>query len=139
MSEGADRISRGLARWAEFALRRTTLVGSCALLITLCACWVTGTRLGFNLDPNALFSEDLRFQRMIARFSQNFPVLTNSILVVVDGDTPEAVREGAQTLTARLREDREHFTAVYEPGEEGFTTISMIWTTSRTPWPNCNR
>ena len=120
MIEGVDRISRRLARCAEFALRRTTLVGSCVLVITLCAGWVTASQLGFNLDPNALFSEDLRFQRMIARFSQNFPVLTNSLLVVVDGDTPEAVREGAQTLTARLREDREHFTAVYEPGEEGF-------------------
>ena len=120
MIEGADRISRGLARCTEFALRRAGLVGTCTLLITLFACVVTASQLGFNLDPNALFSKDLRFQRMIERFSQNFPVLTNSLLIVVDGDTPEAVREGAQALVTRLREDREHFTAVYEPGEEGF-------------------
>ena len=129
MVEGKGRLSRELARCAGFALRRARLVGGCVLLVTLLACVLTISQLGFNLDPNALFSEDLRFQRMIARFSQSFPVLTNSLLIVVDGGTPEAARSGANALVSRLREDPEHFSAVYQPGEESFfDTHGLLYT-----------
>ena len=127
--DGGRRLSRLLVRCASFAIRRTRLVGICALLGTVLAGGITLSLLGFNLDPNDLFSEDLRFQRMIARFSQSFPVLTNSLLIVVDGDTPEAARTAAGALVARLRDDSDHFSAVYQPGEEGFfDTHGLLYT-----------
>ena len=66
------------------------------------------------------FSEDLRFQKMIREFGRYFPVLTDSLLVVIDGDTPEATREAQQRLAAALSERVDVYTRVFLPGEEPF-------------------
>ena len=58
------------------------------------------------MNPNQLFSEDLPFQQMIRKFEEHFPQLTDSMLIVVDGDAPEAVRDAADALAARLRARR---------------------------------
>ena len=76
--------------------------------------------LGFNVDPNELFSDDLRFQRMIREFESHFPQLTDSLLIVVDGDAPESVRVASEQLAARLAKRSDAFSSVYFPGEETF-------------------
>jgi uncharacterized protein len=95
-------------------------VVAATLLVSLLAGGYAWRDLGFDVDPNHLFSEDLPFQRMIARFSEHFPVLTNSLLVVVDGRTPEATRAAADALAAALRQRHDRFRSVYFPGEESF-------------------
>jgi hopanoid biosynthesis associated RND transporter like protein HpnN len=113
-------LTRLLCRWVELCQQhaRSTLV--LVLLTTLGLGYYASTNLGFNADPNALFSKDLRFQRMIAEFSQYFPVLTESLLIVVDGDTPEATREAQLALLDALSEHPERFNSVFLPGEEPF-------------------
>ena len=79
-------ILRGLGRWVDLTQRhaRKTLV--LTLLVTFGLGGLATSTLGFNVDPNALFSADLRFQKMIREFERYFPVLTDSLLIVVDGD-----------------------------------------------------
>jgi hypothetical protein len=115
-----DWLARALVGWLDFVLRRRGAVLVAILLATIASGVYAGRNLGFNLDPNDLFSPELRFQRMIVEFERHFPVLTNALLVVVDGDTPESTREVADELVGRLRARPDLFTSVYFPGEEAF-------------------
>ena len=113
-------LDRALGRWVGFA--RSHAVAT--VLVTALLSGVLGLyaarNLSFNVDPNALFSEDLRFQRAIVEFEQFFPVLTNSLLVVVDGPTPEATREAAEQLLEALDSQRDAFHRAFQPGEDRF-------------------
>lgn len=115
-----DVLSRALARWVAFSLRHGVAVVVVILALSCAAGGAAYRWLGFNVDPNALFSEDLRFQRMIREFETHFPQLTDSLLIVVDGEDPEQVREASEGLAARLAEREDAFTSVYFPGEEAF-------------------
>ena len=95
-----DWLARALVGWLEFVLHRRVAMLFAIALLTIASGLYASRNLGFNLDPNDLFSRDLRFQRMIAEFERHFPVLTNALLVVVDGDTPESTREVADALIA---------------------------------------
>jgi hypothetical protein len=113
-------LTRGLYRWVALCQKhaRATVVG--LLAVTAALGFYASTHLGFNADPNALFSKDLRFQRMIAEFSRYFPVLTQSLLIVVDGSTPEATRDAQLALSAALADRTDRFHRVFLPGEEPF-------------------
>jgi hopanoid biosynthesis associated RND transporter like protein HpnN len=103
-----------------FCLAHGPAVVAVMLALTIAASVLAYRTLGFNVDPNALFSEDLRFQRMIVEFEEHFPQLTDSFLVVVEAPTPEDARHASEALAAALAEKRDHFEAVYFPGEEEF-------------------
>jgi hopanoid biosynthesis associated RND transporter like protein HpnN len=113
-------VARALARWVALALRN----GLTVIVATLLVCAGAGVyayhNLGFNVDPKDLFSKDLSFQRMNRMFEARFPTLTDSLLVVVEADTPEATRAAAEALAARLAARSDVFGAVYFPGEEAF-------------------
>jgi len=115
-----DLLSRALARWVGFSLRHGAAVVAVIVALSCVSGAAAWRWLGFNLDPNQLFSEDLRFQRMIREFESHFPQLTDSLLIVVDGESAEPVREASDRLAARLAERSDAFTAVYFPGEEDF-------------------
>jgi hopanoid biosynthesis associated RND transporter like protein HpnN len=115
-----DAISRALARWVAFSIRHGATVVAIIAVLSGISAFSTYRWLGFNVDPNALFSEDLRFQRMIREFEAHFPQLTDSLLIVVDGASAETVREASERLAKRLSERSEAVSAVYFPGEEDF-------------------
>jgi len=113
-------LARALLAWVAASQRRPWRVLLLALATTGLLGAYAASNLGFNVDPNALFSKDLRFQRMIAEFSRYFPVLTDSLLIVVDGETPEATREAQEELRAALAQRTDAFHRVFLPGEEPF-------------------
>jgi len=113
-------LVRVLLWWVALARRRARLTVISILALSTVLGVYASSHLRFNVDPNALFSADLRFQKMIREFSRYFPVLTDSLLIVIDGDTPEATR-GAQTLLAEaLEQQSDVFHRVFLPGEEPF-------------------
>lgn len=109
-----------LCRSTDASQRHAPLTLAIAFAITLALGSFAAARITFNADPNALFSKDLRFQRAIAEFEQYFPVLTNSLLIVINADTPEQMRRAAEQLTPALDEQKEHFFRAYLPGEDRF-------------------
>ncbi len=117
---GEDWLARALARWVALALRNGSRVIAATLLVCAGAGFYAYRHLGFNVDPKDLFSENLGFQRMNRLFEARFPTLTDSLLVVVEGGTPEATRAAAELLAARLAARSDLFGAVYFPGEESF-------------------
>ena len=95
---GASRLTRLLCRWTDGAQGRAPWTVAAVLALTLALGAFAAARITFNFDPNSLFSADLRFQRAIVQFEQYFPVLTNSLLIVIDAETPELMRRAAEQL-----------------------------------------
>jgi hopanoid biosynthesis associated RND transporter like protein HpnN len=73
-----------------------------------------------NADPQALLDADLPFQQLDREFARHFPVLSNALLVVVDGESGVQARSAATELAERLRSRRDRFTEVYVPGSGPF-------------------
>ena len=126
VSRNDDALGGALARWVAFSVRHGVVVATLILLASVAAAFYAGRNLGFNTNANELFSDDLRFQRMIRSFEEHFPQLTDSLLIVVDGETAESVRSAADALAARLRQRGDAFTDVYFPGEEAFFAIAKL-------------
>ncbi|HEY5657677.1 MAG TPA: MMPL family transporter [Myxococcota bacterium] len=115
-----DWLARALVRWVRLALRHGVAVVATALLVCAGAGFYAAHNLGFNVDLKDLFSQELGFQRMNRLFEERFPTLTDSLLVVVEGETPEATRGAAEALAERLATRTDLFRSVYFPGEESF-------------------
>lgn len=99
---------------------RAALTASVILALTL----VLGVYAAFNLGVNSnnleLISADLPSRQNHAAFSEHFPNLENALLIVIDGETPELAREGAEKLEAGLRARPDRFEDVYRPGGGSF-------------------
>ncbi len=115
-----SRLTTMLRRWAFLAQKRAwTTIGITAVVSVLLGFYAV-THIGFNVDPNSFFSADLRFQKAIVEFEEHFPVLTNSLLIVLDGETPERTRKAAEILMPALAAEDELFIRVFQPGEDRF-------------------
>jgi hopanoid biosynthesis associated RND transporter like protein HpnN len=85
-----------------------------ALLMTLGAGIYTYENFAIHTDTSQLISSRLPWRQREMQLDTAFPQLVDTIIVVLDGDTPEMVRDGSSRLAARLAEDRASFEAVQE-------------------------
>src|ERR1043165_452331 len=71
---------------------------------------------GINTDINTLISQDLPWRQRELAFEKAFPQHLRSILIVVDGPTPELTSEATNALVERLQNNNELFQSVAQPG-----------------------
>lgn len=122
-------VGRGLRVWITgiHARARTFVWGILALTLLLGI--YTARNLGVNSDNLALLSPELPSRLNHAEFSRHFPNLENALLVVIDGDTPELAREGAERLASALRTNPSQFEDVYLPGGGFFERNGLLYRT----------
>src|SRR5215471_5784954 len=96
--------------------RRPRLTLIVALLIAFGAGLYSYQNFAIQTDTGELFPSQLPWRQRELRLDAAFPQLVDTILVVVDGDTPELARDGSRRLTAKLAEDRANLEAVQEEG-----------------------
>jgi hopanoid biosynthesis associated RND transporter like protein HpnN len=115
----------GWARWIHLRAGRVLL----ALTgITLACALHAGTRLGINSDNVTLVADDLPARQSYLEFTRSFPNIENVMLVVVDGETPEAARQATETLQQALADRPDLFRDVYIPGSgEFFETHGLLY------------
>ncbi|MGI9432639.1 MAG: MMPL family transporter [Myxococcota bacterium] len=113
-------VASALASWVAAAGRRprTTLVAVGAA--TLAALVATLLLVGVDGDTQNLLDPDLPFQHRDRAFAAAFPTLTESLLVVLDGESAESVRTAADDLAERLRAQPELFERIFIPGAGPF-------------------
>lgn len=80
----------------------------------------TVNNLGFNTDTTKMLSPDLPFQVNRFRLNQAFPGEAATIMLVVDGETPEQISQAATTIAERLSRDGERFESVTIPTDNDF-------------------
>ncbi len=105
-----------LCAWQDAVHRRPGVVVALVLVVTLPLGVYAATHLGINADNKLLLAPDLAFQRAAADYARDFPTLDDSLLILVEGDSPEQVREATQALEARLAARPDAFTDVFAPG-----------------------
>ncbi len=71
--------------------------------------------LGINTDTTKMLAADVPFQKVREQYKKIFPNNTDSIILVVEANTPEMAYAAAKTLDVRLRKKSEHLKSVYTP------------------------
>ena len=121
MSQTKDHApGRVLAGWVGTAHRHALWVIAAAAAATAMILMFTAANLGINTDTADMIDDKLAFRQAVKDFDAAFPHLTDILLVVIDGDTPDLAEDAATALAERLRGDEAIFETVYRPGGEPF-------------------
>jgi uncharacterized protein len=98
--------------------RARTVVVLFLLVVTLAVVY-TGQHFAMTTDSLELISADLPWRKNKANFEKAFPQLSDLIVVVVDGATPELAEKSTAKLSALLASQVDLFRSVRQP-EGGF-------------------
>jgi hopanoid biosynthesis associated RND transporter like protein HpnN len=115
-----DLFGKAIVWWVEHVTRGAPWVVIAALLVTGATLDYTVHHLKINTDTEAMLSPELPFRQTYDQYRHLFPQYVDTLLVVVDGETPELAREAAGRLADRMRQETSLVKAVYEPGAGPF-------------------
>jgi hopanoid biosynthesis associated RND transporter like protein HpnN len=102
-------------RWVDFVWNRAVATVALVAVLTVAALGFIATNLSFNLDNKTLLDPDLPFQRASRELERYFPPVADSLLVIVDAETPELCRSATEALVAKLAAEPERYRDVYAP------------------------
>jgi hypothetical protein len=69
-----------------------------------------------NTDLTEMIANDLPFRQVVKKYQAEFPNLVGPIVVVMEGEIPEQLRQARDSLADRLRRENALFKSVYTPG-----------------------
>lgn len=99
-----------------------------ALVLAAIALVVAATRFAMTTDTAELISPDVAWRQQESATEAAFPQLTDSMLVVIDGRTPELAERGAARLANALARDAAHFRRVTRPdGGDFFAREGLLF------------
>jgi hopanoid biosynthesis associated RND transporter like protein HpnN len=104
-----------LMRFVGWAVNRPRQVLLIWLALGAGSAMLASLRLGVTTDTGTLFSASLPWKQQDADFNAAFPQFSHLIVAVVDGRTPEQVRETSAALALAANGDSAHFTAANDP------------------------
>ncbi|SMF96375.1 hypothetical protein SAMN02949497_3771 [Methylomagnum ishizawai] len=121
MTKIASRcLLRLIHGWETHVMSHPWLV----ILFFVAACglslWYTARNLSVNTDTADMIATDVPFQRNRIRLETAFPQDVNTILLLVEGQTPEDTQSAVARIGGALRADTADFSAVYVPDDGEF-------------------
>ncbi len=123
-----DYAGRFLGWWVSSIQRRALTVVLVALLLTLGVLYYSARNFKINVDTGGMISEKLRFRQLENDFSKAFPQMSDTIVVVLDSDSPELAMSVRKRLAERLRKETSLFRTVSEPeGGEFFEKNGLLY------------
>lgn len=99
--------------WVTVVTRHALLVIVIAALLAVGMVLYTADHLKLDTNTAHMFSAKLPWQIADARLDRLFPKQSNTIAVVIDGETPEIASIAQRKLAARLEADRSLFPSVF--------------------------
>ena len=106
--------------WADFISHHSFLVIFLSALATLGILVYTANHFRIDTELSDMISEKLPYRKLEKDFQAAFPQFKETILVVVDAETPEAARLQTVKLEQRLKKESGLFRDVYMPGSGEF-------------------
>ncbi len=107
-------------RWTDFIGHHSPLALFLSLLATIGVLIYTANHFRINTELTDMISDKLPYRKLEKEFQRAFPQFKETIVVVIDTDTPEAARLYRDKLTERLKKERGLFKGVYAPGSGDF-------------------
>ncbi len=115
MMAGRDRAGDVIARWVRGVQRAPATVVIVALVISAAAAFYTSNHLGIHTDTADMIAPETPFMQVYRAYKDQFPVLSDSVTVVIEADTPDRARDALDILAARLSASH-MFPHVHVPG-----------------------
>ena len=112
--------TRLFERWADFIGHHSPLVLFLSLLATVGVLIYTANHFRIDTEMTDMISDKLPYRKLEKEFQSAFPQFKETIVVVIDADTPEAARLQATKLAERLKRETGLFKGVYAPGSGEF-------------------
>ena len=103
-------------RIVAFCCRRAGLIALGTVLLGIAAFYYSVENFALNSDSTKLISQNLPWRQREAQFDKAFPQQGNSILIVIDGATPELADQAEPALYGKLSEKDNGFLSVSRPG-----------------------
>lgn len=117
-------------RIVAVSIARPWLTFAIALLVAISSLGVVGTRFAMTTDTAELISPNVAWRQQERAAERAFPQLSDVMLVVIDGQTPELAEDAAAHLAARMVADRRHFRRVSRPdGGDFFAREGLLFGT----------
>jgi predicted exporter len=114
-ASAARAYRRMLVRWTDGVRRLAWLVVALSVLAGGGAVWYLAANVRINTNTDDMLSPDLPFRKNAVALSKAFPKLSDNIVVVIDGQTPDLADDAAAAMTASLRKRPKLFGDVYDP------------------------
>jgi hypothetical protein len=111
---------RVVAWWVERMRRAPWVALAVVVAVTAAAGFYAAKTLTINTDTAALLSADLPARRLYSEFERAFPQGSDSIVIVVDGDSPDRADEALSTLASNLVNRADLFKTVFAPQVDPF-------------------
>jgi hopanoid biosynthesis associated RND transporter like protein HpnN len=113
-------FGKALAVWTRWLCRRPRTVAMIALLLTAALVPYTAARLHMHTDTTDIISDKLPSRQDYLEYRAAFPQLIGSLIVVIDGETPELAEDARARLAGRLAGAPERFPWIYAPGGDPY-------------------
>ena len=111
----AGTLAKLLERWVGAVGRHAKTVLVVSLAVTALSVAAVAEWLGINTDTTDMLSPDLPFRVNSRAMDAAFPQFSDSLLIVIDGDTPDQADDAARALAQSLRGEPTLFRSVYDP------------------------
>jgi uncharacterized protein len=109
-----------LVAWTRFVRRHSIAVLAFSFVSAVLAGAYAAKNVSINTSTADMLSKDLPFQRQFEALDRAFPQDYRTIVVVVDGDTPEQARTAAERLAEQLAERPDVIRNVFHPEADPF-------------------
>lgn len=116
----AESGRRFATLWVEGVRRWAPWVVVAALVATVGAGIFVVRNVAINTDTEDMLSPDLPFQKYSREEDEAFPQLSDMLVVVIDGLTPDVADDAAIALAARMRGLPTIFRSVFDPAADPF-------------------
>src|SRR5215212_5488831 len=113
-------LKRTIVAVVNFCTRRPWPVLALGLLLAALATTYTVRNFAINSDVSKLISPDVPFRQREITFEKYFPQRYDSILIVVEGKTPERTKEATADLVQRLQQHQDVLKNIRVLGGEPF-------------------
>ncbi|HUL31020.1 MAG TPA: hypothetical protein VLZ03_11265, partial [Thermodesulfobacteriota bacterium] len=107
-------------KWADFVGHHSSLILLVSLLVTAGVVIYTVNHFRIDTELTDMISDKLPYRKLEKEFQNAFPQFNDTIVIVIDADTPETARLQREKLTERLKREAGLFKGIYAPGSGEF-------------------
>jgi hopanoid biosynthesis associated RND transporter like protein HpnN len=108
------------SKWTDFIGHHSFLVLFLSLLATVGVLFYTVNHFRIDTEMTDMISDKLPYRKLEKEFQSAFPQFKETIVVVIDADSPEAARLYRDKLAERIKKEKGLFKGVYAPGTGEF-------------------
>ena len=95
-------LARFVPRIVGISIRNRGIVVFVAALVFCASAWFAATRFAITTDTGQLISSQAQWRKLEMAFDKAFPARIGTIVVVVDGQTPERTEQAAADLALKI-------------------------------------